>query len=394
MRVLTGCFARFVVCLASSLGFVLPALAGVPDRSRYTGAVLGEPLEAEEIAGPVDWSTADAIAQAMFPEADPGGAEAEEGGAFASADEAARQSSNPLGGDFMVWINEWDINFNQGDITTETRNTYVHIFQPVIPIPLKFIGDDWIMVNRPTVPFIYDTEVPDGFSFPLGPGGGPPQPPPGGPDPDSIPSGAVDWINRGGIGDLTSFHLVGISRHQEHENFFGEGDLVLAGGLTTLFPTGTSGFTADVYALGPSAVGAWIGQKFIVGMLGQFWTKVGEGGQNIAPDDYNQMTLQAFYFLNFPGGWQVGGTPIISADFEARSGDKWTVPIGLGVYKTQLFKLGKAMMPIKFGWEINYVWQRPDTFGPEWIMKFNITPITPNFLAMAMGLSEGPGGKK
>jgi len=370
-----------------------PADAGVPQRtSPYVGAVLGEPVQLEDLTGALEWSTADAIHRAMFPEADPPGGGAEEQGeegAFASADEAARQSSNPLGGDFMVWINEWNLNFNEGDITDRTRNSYTHVFQLVVPIPLKFIGEDWIMVNRPTLPIVYDTEVPNGLSAGFPPGGVPPQPPPGSP---GLPPGAIDWINRGGIADLVSFHLVGVSKHRAYENFFGEGDIVAAAGLTTQFPTGTSGFTNNVYAIGPAAVGAWIGERFIAGMLGQFWTKVGEGGQPDPPSDFNFLSLQGFYFLNFPGGWQVGGTPIISADFEAKSGDKWTVPIGLGVFKTQLFKIGKGMMPIKFGWEIEYVWQRPDTFGPEWIMKITITPITPNFIAMALGLSEGPGG--
>jgi len=379
-------------CAAWVSAFSLSASAGVQEQVSYDGALLGDPLEAEDVAGSVDLSMGDAIARVLFPHADPAGGEPDEGGVRGlTADEAARQSSNPLGGDFMVWINEWDLNFNEGDITTKTRNSYTHLFQMVVPIPMKFIGDDWILVNRPTLPIVYDTEVPNGLNAGFPPGGTPPQPPPGA---SGIPPGAIDWINRGGIADLVSFHLLGVSKHQEYDNFFGEGDLVIAGGLTTQWPTGTSGFTSDVYALGPAAVAAWIGEKFIFGGLPQFWTKVGEGGQNSAPDDFNFLSIQMFYFLNFPGGWQVGGTPIIAADFEAKSGDKWTVPIGLGVFKTQLFDLGSAKMPIKFGWEIDYVIRRPDTFGPNWIMKISITPITPNFIAMALGLSEGPGGKK
>ena len=42
---------------------------------------------------------------------------AEEGGGdmFNDPSEAARKTSNPLGGDFMVLINEWDINFLKSD---------------------------------------------------------------------------------------------------------------------------------------------------------------------------------------------------------------------------------------------------------------------------------------
>jgi hypothetical protein len=37
---------------------------------------------------------------------------------------------------------------------------------------------------------------------------------------------------------------------------------------------------------------------------------------------------------------------------------------------------------------------RPETFGNQRIMKIAFYPIKPNFPAMAMGLSEGPGGGK
>jgi len=73
------------------------------------------------------------------------------GDVFTDADEAARQSANPLGGDFMVLLNQWNLDFQQGDITNKTRNSYTHIFQPVVPIGL---GGDWILVTRPTLPII------------------------------------------------------------------------------------------------------------------------------------------------------------------------------------------------------------------------------------------------
>jgi hypothetical protein len=46
----------------------------------------------------------------------------EQGALFANADEAARKTSNPLGGDFMVMINEWNFDFLDGDLTDKTAD--------------------------------------------------------------------------------------------------------------------------------------------------------------------------------------------------------------------------------------------------------------------------------
>ena len=300
---------------------------------------------------------------------DEGGGEAAAGGdVFADADEAAKQSSNPLGGDFMVWLNQWNLDFLQGDITEDTRNAYTHIFQPVIPIPLEFIGPDWIWVNRPTLPIIYDAEIPTGPSF-------------------SQP-GFSEFANKSGLGDIVYFSLLGISRDQESE-LFGDGALVLAGGLTTLWPTGRNLFSDNVWAMGPAGVASYIGDKYIFGVLAQHWSKYAK--ESNGPKEFNLTNAQVFYFKNFSGGWQIGGSPQIVVDWEADGGDKLSLPIGLGVFKTQIFG-GK--MPIKFGIEAQYFVARPDTFGTEWRIQFTIAPITPNFVAIAAGLGEMPGGKK
>ena len=118
---------------------------------------------------------------------------------FANADEAARQTANPMGGDFIVWLNQFNFDFQKGDITGGSRNAYVHILQPVIPFPLKFIGDDWIMVNRPTLPIIYSAELPTG--------------------PDLSRPGLAEFESKSGFADIISFHLVGVSKY--HWPMFG-----------------------------------------------------------------------------------------------------------------------------------------------------------------------------
>jgi hypothetical protein len=70
----------------------------------------------------------------------------------------------------------------------------------------------------------------------------------------------------------------------------------------------------------------------------------------------------------------VGGTPVITADWEADSDDRWTVPLDLGVYKTHFF--GK--MPMKMDVEFQYVPIRPDAYGQIFNIRLVIAPIVPS----------------
>jgi hypothetical protein len=66
--------------------------------------------------------------------------------------------------------------------------------------------------------------------------------------------------------------------------------------------------------------------------------------------------------------------PTISVDWEADSGDKLTLPIGLGITKT--VRIGK--MPMKLRFEPQYSIVHPDDFGPVWNFRVQITPVIPN----------------
>ena len=51
------------------------------------------------------------------------------------------------------------------------------------------------------------------------------------------------------------------------------------------------------------------------------------------------MLLQPFVNYNMAGGWYLTCSPIITADWEAGEGDRWTVPVGGGFGR--VFKIGK-----------------------------------------------------
>ncbi len=199
------------------------------------------------------------------------------------------------------------------------------------------------------------------------PPGGPPEIPdiPGG-FPDEVPFRDVS-----GFGEIVLFSLLGQSIPTER---WCGGDIVWGIGPTFIFPTasedelGTGKFSA-----GPSGVFAFIGNKFILGGFFQHWWSYSSGGKG-SHRDVNFSWLNLFYFLNFKDGWQVGGTPIITANWEADSKDRWTIPVGLGLYKTSIF--GK--LPIKFGVEGQWMPKRPDTLGQEWNIRIVLAPIVPS----------------
>lgn len=61
--------------------------------------------------------------------------------------------------------------------------------------------------------------------------------------------------------------------------------------------------------------------------------------------DANFFSFQYFVNFNFKCGWYISSTPTITAEWEADSDDRWTVPIGGGVGR--LVKFGKQPMDLK-----------------------------------------------
>ncbi len=294
-------------------------------------------------------------------------AQAPEGGEkalFEDADEAARQTSNPLGGDFMVLINEWNIDYFESDdvANTGTKESYTHVFQPVIPFSMKeTIGPDWILVNRPTLPIIYEADVPSGFN---------PNFPPGERFKDNF-----EFSQGGGLADISHFSLLGTSVSQE-SSFLGRGDRVLAAGFSLNIPSGTDGFSNNVWAAGPAAVGAFIGEKGILGALVQTQFDFADAGVN---NGHDVMILQPFYYWNLGDGWQVGGAPLMQFDFNTY---EHQIPIGMGLQKTHLFQLGGgAVLPVRFGLEGRYHVAQNDFFGQEYSVVLSISPILPNIFS-------------
>lgn len=95
-------------------------------------------------------------------------------------------------------------------------------------------------------------------------------------------------------------------------------------------------------------------------------------------DDRSDVSLTSFrYFATrmLPNRGQAGlGSPTISANWEADSDDRWTVPIGLGVGKT--FRIGK--MPFQIGFEASHAVIHPHAFGERWNFRLIPKPVVPS----------------
>ena len=73
----------------------------------------------------------------------------------------------------------------------------------------------------------------------------------------------------------------------------------------------------------------------------------GPGGNS-----YNAFLTQPFFNYNFGGGWYVGTSPIITADWQA-NGTIWTVPIG--AQAGRVIRIGKLPVNLLLGAYYNIV---------------------------------------
>jgi hypothetical protein len=75
---------------------------------------------------------------------------------------------------------------------------------------------------------------------------------------------------------------------------------------------------------------------------------------------YNNFLLQPFVNYNLKGGTYLNSVPIITANWEADSGNQWTVPIGAGI--GHMFHFGKLPVNMQIGGVLQHhqAGQRPD----------------------------------
>jgi hypothetical protein len=85
------------------------------------------------------------------------------------------------------------------------------------------------------------------------------------------------------------------------------------------------------------------------------------------------LLVQPFINYNFPHGWYLVSAPIITANWEAASDERWAVPIGGGVGK--IIKFGKLSISTSLQAYCNVV--TPQRGGADWQLRFQMQFLFP-----------------
>ena len=136
-----------------------------------------------------------------------------------------------------------------------------------------------------------------------------------------------------------------------------------------LIPTSTDdALGVGEWGAGLSAVFLGMPGNWVVGSLfSNVWSFTNEEDRRV-----NLFTWQYFINYNFPNGAYLTSQPIITANWEAESGDEWTVPFGGGVGKVT--KFGKQ--PVNLSAQAYYNVEKPQ-FGADWQLRLQMQFLFP-----------------
>lgn len=242
-----------------------------------------------------------------------------------SEDELRKAAQNPMA-DLISFPIQNNTNFGYGPLDKTQNITNI---QPVIPFRLN---EDWLLISRTIAPIVYQPELYDGQG------------------------------SKFGLGDISQSLFLGPTK---------PGSLIWGAGAVFLLPTATDGrLGTKKWSAGPAVVGLTMRGPWVLGALLQnVWSFAGDGDRA----DVNLMTLQYFINYNLPDGWYLTSSPINTANWEADSGDRWTIPLGGGVGR--LFRIGK--LPVNALAQAFYNVEKPDNLGPDWTLRLQVQILLP-----------------
>jgi hypothetical protein len=208
--------------------------------------------------------------------------------------------------------------------------------QPVIPITVG----DWNLINRIIAPLI-DTPGQVAGTPEI------PNPPPG--------DGAT------GLGDINYSLFVSPAKPK---------GFIWGLGPSIMLPTASDEqLGSEKWSAGPT--GVILAQPkwgTYGGLVRQLWSFAGDDDR----DSVNQMLIEPFINYNLDGGWYLISDMILTANWNASSGQRWTVPLGGGVGK--LLKIGNQAINVRT--EAYYNVAKPDS-APNWQWGFTVQFLFP-----------------
>jgi hypothetical protein len=219
------------------------------------------------------------------------------------------------------------------------------LLKPVVPMP---IGDSLNLISRAVIPITY-IEGQDTASV-------------GSPDTDLGPiqvfPGTDDDFGLGNI-SYTAF----FSPAEPGKLIWGVGPMVE-------LPTNTDdALGSDTWSAGGSVVLLTMPGNWVVGLLASnIWDVASSGDQ----PDINRFNFQPIVNYNLQKGWYLSSTPVLTANWEAESGEKWSIPVGGGVGR--LMRFGDQPVDFKFA---AYKYSEAPEFGPNWDIQLTVKFLFP-----------------
>jgi len=264
--------------------------------------------------------------------------------------EVAEMINNPLGNLWLFFIQNDYTNYG-GDLAKRNIGQNTTLIQPVMPFQLT---DNLKLIFRPVIP-INSFETVDSVSIDFPSDGGP----------LTRDDFDVQLDRKTGLGDIVLWTALATNEMAKPPNIFGVG-------MTTMLDTASDKqLGTGRNSVGPLALAVHLDDSWIYGVVAQHWWSVDES-KNRA--DVNLTDIQYIGRYRYSKDTNIGFSPNIRYNSEASSGNRWTVPVGIGM--DTLVKFGA--LPVKVGMEVYHYVESPDAFGPEWQVRLFFVPVLPS----------------
>jgi hypothetical protein len=236
------------------------------------------------------------------------------------ATDLAKKTQNPISDLISV---PFQNNFNFG-VGPEDKLQYILNIQPVLP---QQINEEWNWIHRAIIPIIDQPAPVDEF----------------------------------GLGDI---------QYQGFLSPANPGKLIWGVGPVLQVPSATDDqLGTEKWSAGAGVVALQMTGPWVYGaLMNNIWSFAGDDSR----PDVNQMLIQPFINYNLGRGLAIGTSPVITANWEASSGQRWTVPLGAQI--SQIIPIGK--IPVSFLLGAYYNIEKPDN-GPDWSLRFQFSLLFP-----------------
>jgi len=243
---------------------------------------------------------------------------------YSQEKDAAKDAQNPLANIISMPLQN-NTSFGHGE-TDRTSNTLN--IQPIYPISFS---NKWVLINRAIVPI------------------------------ESFPDFTQTSGSITGLGDIN------------YTAWFSppaDGALTWGFGFVSIWPTATDDILGSgKFSIGPSFVLVNMTEKFVLASIISNWFSIAGDSERA---DVNTFYLQYIITYFLANKWYLSSAPINTANWEAESGQQWTIPLGGGFGK--MFKLGN--LPVDAQAQAFYNVVKPDG-GPEWQLRLQFKMIFP-----------------